>query len=578
MLWLDEGTDAPADWTGDVAWVDVRVQTYRRAGEAAESLNEHVWNGRRSLARDVTDAFYARLEGRREAEAMAPYRTGLRDAMAQRLAPDTFLRSVAEALGIGRTPIAVLKDSRLERFGLGWLTDRAGSATLSTDAAGVSGLTPFPPPPRVPRALGELPAEALLGIRDSIPLPESFEPEGGLVAISSLAHGTHVATISPVVRAMRETEPVLLINTAPRALPGAPDHAELEAVLRDPQRTRAIVSDTMRLWGNPASGVAMPDPDLSLRRLFMRVMHLDLPRLVALDKVLEAAGRLARPHLIGTTDSTFTSDFMRARAPHYGITRTVVQNAFVSGSARYTRPEAERVLTLDAWSSGVIHESFGVSRDTMEVVGSVRYAHLPALRGTRPEGEHSKAAWLAQQGFDPDARLFAFAAQPHAHSSGPVAFIRAMEEAFGAESGVAFAVRLHPKELDMVVAEVHAAVAASPLQLALDTRPIEPFLLSADVVLTEFSNVGLEAGIMGLPLLILKLPGSPAFPPLDEFGIGRTVESYAEAADALRTVVADGVEAAGFPDTSGEFASKNPGLYKGDTVDAILRSVAASRA
>ena len=594
VLWLAPGESAPSAWTEPVLRADIRGHIFGREGEDPVIATEHVWVRRRELGREVVAGFFGRLSdpkprkglmgrfsgaAREEGEVLAPYREGLEGALAQRAAGWAFPDVVARELMDPDTPVAVLAGGDLARLARPWLQDRAGSVELSADGAS----TPIQAPQvRAPRPLGRAAAKHLLGIiRDPL-IPQEILPEGVLVAITSLSHGTQSVTLAPVVRALRETEPVLLLNTAPAALPDMPDHIRTDSVTLPPPRMKLVAADTLRLWASPPVADGTPPVRPGLQRLLMRVLQIDLPRLVALDAVLARAAENGRtsgtaPHLIGTTDSTFTSDFLRRRAPHHGVRRTVVQNAFVSGSARYTKPETDRLLTIDAWSSDVIASKFGVDPATMEVVGSARYAHLPALRGTTPEGPHGKAEWLARHGFSEDAHLFAFAAQPSAHSGGALAFLEAMEREFGTDTTAAFAIRLHPKEFPDVVEAIKAKLADTPLQAALDRRPIEPFLLSADAVVTEFSNVGLEAGILRKPLLILKLPGSPAFPPLDKFAIGRTVESYTDAASALRDLMEKGAEAAGFPDTADEFAEANPGLYRGDTVDAILRSIARDR-
>ena len=571
VLWLAPGEAVPDGWTGRVARTDIRAHTYGFEGEAPVIATEPVWVRRRELGREVVDAFYARLEGRAEAEVLAPYREGLADAVALRCAAHAFCDAAERDLGLRGTPLAVVRGRDLASLARDWFADREDTYRLDRD-----GPVPFEaarPAPAAP--LGDRPAAALLALPDVVETPPDLRPEGCVAAITSLSHGTQSVTLAPVVEALREREPVLLINTAPRALPDMPDHATLEGLVTDAARLRRIEADVMGLWERP--GPAVPP---GLRRVLARVMQAELPKLVVLDRVLGdlSANGGARAHLIGTTDSTHTSDFLRQRAPVHGVCRTVVQNAFVSGSARYTRPQTDRLLSVDSWSSSVIADELGVDPDIMEVVGSVRYAHLPALRGTTPGGPDGKAGFLARHDLPEGAHLFAFASQPSAHSSGALALIDAMEAAFGDDDDVAFALRLHPKELPDVVAAIEARVADTTLHVALDDRPIEAFLLSADAVLTEFSNVGLEAGILGVPLVILKLPGSPAIPPLDAFGIGRTVSSYDGAVEALRELMAKGPAKAGYPDTSKGFATDNPGLYAGDTVAAILRSVERDRA
>lgn len=556
--------------------LDLSQQTYQVEGlnqsEELVSLNEVHFKRRQIIANEIVDDFYNVIKSRPEFDVLSCYRNGMLDALSVRCAVWAILHDLEAAEIPAGATIVLDEHSAILHHGRAWMLSRGNINVINTET---SKRVPLASPPvRALRPLGDSPAEALLEIENTVGLPDFLTPMGAVLAMTNLAHGTHSVTLSPVVSKLAEKEPVLLLNTAPRCLPNLPKSANINLLKLNPEDAKALASDTLRVWENGDSNIP-----IYLRRLLLRVIQLDVPKMIAVDKALAViamqGGKDAQ--LLTTTDSHWLSNFARERAPAHKVLRTTIQNAFLSASARYSVPATDRLLAIDKWSMRFISEEYGISQELMDVVGSVRYEHLPKMRGIAPTGVGSSREFRQRHNLPEDGILVAFAGQPEKHSSGVQKFAEAMNTSFAENNDVSFALRLHPKEMSDVVKRLEKFLDNSNLNAAIDDRSIEDFLMSADIIITEFSNVGLEAGILGKPLLILKLPGGPAIPPLDEFGIGLTVTSYENCCRALQEFIMNGPENANFPDTSKAFASANPNLYYGNTVDAILADIDRSR-
>jgi len=139
---------------------------------------------------------------------------------------------------------------------------------------------------------------------------------------------------------------------------------------------------------------------------------------------------------------------------------------------------------------------------------------------------------------------------------------------------VRFVVKMHPREaMDDEIA-YRETVVQSETRHQFDfvrDQGIYEVMETADAVVVFFSNVGVEAALMGLPVVVAKLDAGPMPLPLDEFKIGVT----AATAEELREQVGALLFEPSFQDEVEEirkqYCANNPAL-DGRASTAAIRS------
>lgn len=135
----------------------------------------------------------------------------------------------------------------------------------------------------------------------------------------------------------------------------------------------------------------------------------------------------------------------------------------------------------------------------------------------------------------PAAPLVVFTSQPPARGVPESVYrrtVRAVLQTVKTVSDVEIVIKLHPIEAPDVINELvkEAGIAARVVKEC-DTRSL---LKAADVVITQYSTTGLEALLLGKPLVTINLSGEPDRAPYALAGAAVGVYSPGELADAVR--------------------------------------------
>jgi capsule polysaccharide export protein KpsC/LpsZ len=135
-------------------------------------------------------------------------------------------------------------------------------------------------------------------------------------------------------------------------------------------------------------------------------------------------------------------------------------------------------------------------------------------------------------------------------------------------------IRPHPTEIKKGTVEVYLDTIA--LNLAHDwfevdhESDINECLAAADVVFTIFSNVGIEAAVLGKLVGTLQLPGIPAPFDLAEFGISSKLDSEKLIRNFVLDAMVDGFMAKSCRAKQNQFLQKNPQLLHGTLEERVL--------
>ena len=105
---------------------------------------------------------------------------------------------------------------------------------------------------------------------------------------------------------------------------------------------------------------------------------------------------------------------------------------------------------------------------------------------------------------------------------------------------------------------------------------IADFLLSSDVVITAYSNVGIEAAILGKPLIIAKLTGAPLPLPMDEFKIGYVAQSGNDIFNAIEQFFTSETFRKKHLNLQGAYRTANPAMVAGNSTQIIAEAIDAA--
>jgi CDP-glycerol glycerophosphotransferase (TagB/SpsB family) len=240
----------------------------------------------------------------------------------------------------------------------------------------------------------------------------------------------------------------------------------------------------------------------------------------------------------------------------------------MSSGYTYTRPAGDIVAAIDQWSVDLLVNHFGLDPSSVLKTGTPRFDEIAArLRDAR-------RASLAELGLSfsaPGRPLVCFATQPGATDKG-LRIVSLMGQARPASSPFNAVIKLHPRETDEVLLAYAKAIEdggfPSEFRVVRDLD-MQALLSASDVVITIFSNVGVEAALMNKKLLIANL-GREALPlPLDEFEIGLNAYDDGEFVKLLCDLVDERGEYALLQKRRARYLSDNAHLLEGRSAERI---------
>ena len=197
---------------------------------------------------------------------------------------------------------------------------------------------------------------------------------------------------------------------------------------------------------------------------------------------------------------------------------------------------ADRICILNAHVADQF-AARGVPNDRLAVTGNPAFDRLLTLDY---DGLRHRAR--SRLGIGESERVVAFISQPEPEmhpfsfergdSELPLRIERALAASFQDEPGVVLMLRLHPSEArDYAISGpriVHSAA----------TEPLDEILCAADCIVTSSSTVGLEAGLLGIPVVQTMLSIFSADLPLADMGYAEEAHTIADIAPAIRKALA----------------------------------------
>jgi len=259
--------------------------------------------------------------------------------------------------------------------------------------------------------------------------------------------------------------------------------------------------------------------------------------------------------------------FLQSEARRLGLPTLGLQ-LFALNRDRW-RPtlDVDHFLCIDDYSRDTVGETAAFPPERCSVIGAARWDELIArARGFDREEERAALALGAEE------KLVLLATQPLDMEENH-ALIALTIEALSTVPQARLVVKLHPAENDGRLAAFARQAAASPLaERTLVTREHDTYRLLAatDLVINVFSNVGIEAAILGLNVVAVEIGVDTEMFSLGTLGIVEPARSRETAIAQIRGLLTDEDRRATARRLREAYFERNPQLRDGRSLDRLV--------
>ena len=270
-----------------------------------------------------------------------------------------------------------------------------------------------------------------------------------------------------------------------------------------------------------------------IRPLVHQIVVGRIPRLRQFASMFASFLRASRPAaLIVTPDRDSQARVACALARRAGLPSVFPQTALMAPTPRLKPLQADYVTVLDDFAARVFAEHFGANPDQIRVTGIPRFISASQSLGDRTgSSEHT----ILTGSNRPGPRRVALILQRFAlHET--YELLRAVATALAPIKDVHLTVKMHPGEAPVKRRQYEVMLEDQAQQLSYElvtNADLGQILERSSLVVSVFSNVVLEAAIMGRLVICVNLTGSPLPIPFVEQGVA----IGAETADELREVL-----------------------------------------
>ena len=253
------------------------------------------------------------------------------------------------------------------------------------------------------------------------------------------------------------------------------------------------------------------------------------------------------------------ADLAHVIASAHNAPTVTVQNAYMFKGYTYAPPTGDIITAIDSEQRDVFVNDFGISTSNIAICGSPRFDALalekPTLNNNRSVGKLTKPTVLfaAQAGLEDIA-------------------IRAVNAILKASVNPTPTVTLkvHPRttkeQLDRIYKGLEGFKSDTRLHIQLDGDLVTT-LQSSDLVLTAYSNIGLEAAILGTPVIFTAY--NKHFATLSSAGVGVIANDEAQTTKLVERVFDDSAFSTELAVQQRAFLNANPCLRDGTSAKTI---------
>lgn len=284
--------------------------------------------------------------------------------------------------------------------------------------------------------------------------------------------------------------------------------------------------------------------------------------------------------VVSGTDRDTQTIAAAAVARRFGIPSVYVQQAR-HGDGPYLRNLfTDYAAVMDEFTRTAHMKCSNVSADRFVLTGLPRWDNIAQVMArVQAERDTLLSSLYRDLGIDPGERIIVFASQPLALELRQRT-VQILMQTLAAYPNTRLIIKLHPNE-DSIQSTFEKIVAESP-PTALPPRVIRrtnlyALLLAAEMVITFFSNVGLEAVMLDRPVMLINLSGEPDLLPLVQQKTALGAYSEAEIAHQINRLLSDPAAARELQASRRLYLQANSQITDGKATERVvemLRSLA----
>ena len=245
-----------------------------------------------------------------------------------------------------------------------------------------------------------------------------------------------------------------------------------------------------------------------------------------------------------------------------------VQTVFVGPRSRYKASVADYQFVIETYSETIFEDFFKVPKENLVLTGNSKVGGVQAqIRKLDRKNCRDKAK--LQEEF-----LITFACSPILHDDKDV--IDALASVIGDIPGARLAFRYHPTAHQEYFDYCDAIVQKNDDIFVADMLDLPETLLASDLIVTRFSNVGLEAALAGRNVISCNFSGKRFPISLDEMGVATLVDDRSNLLPTLLDIQKQGVIWEKLQQTRQSYIEANPQLFHENPPQAMcefMRSV-----
>lgn len=301
----------------------------------------------------------------------------------------------------------------------------------------------------------------------------------------------------------------------------------------------------------------------ALRRLINRL----LPGFIVAASILqELFSRNPPAYVVAAPGRDWLSRMAIVAAKQRGLPTFDVQVAFLGPRGRYRATLADRQTAIDTTAADLFRSYFRLTPEQIMLTGCVKIGNLRREVLALQRNHQGRVAMPEKN------RIILFAASPQYAACAPV--FQALVEACAQIEGAEARVKLHPSSDDsQEVGYREILNAAGRKGQVLGKGNLAAAIASADIVVTRFSNVGLESALVDKPVIACAFSDVELAVRLDEMGVASLASTPQELFLLIQNFLENGTHFQALEISRAQYVQRNKQLIVENPAQYLLAAI-----
>ena len=248
-----------------------------------------------------------------------------------------------------------------------------------------------------------------------------------------------------------------------------------------------------------------------------------------------------------------------------GIPSFDVQTVFVGPRSRYKPTKADVQFTIETQSQELFTTYFGLPVEKTALTGCAKVGLV------QDQARRLDRVQVRQSIQVEEKCLLVFAGSPFLEEDRPI--LAAIAEGLSKWPEAHLGIRLHPTADDTFMSYCEKLSVANPAISILRALDLPQTLVAADIMITRFSNVGLEAALLGCDVIACNFTNEPHPISLDRMGVAQVANNRGELFSCIEDFRSHGEQWASLQKSRGAYLQRNQQLLHGPASASMHRTI-----